>query len=184
MTAPNTPDPTNPPQLPRPGSPATPYNSPGALDDPNAGYSPQATHQRMPNETAEDYQRRRQALELETESRRLQLAKHNAKAARIGLIADRLINAVYYLIGALEILLGLRLILRVSGANTDNVFASFIYNLSEPFVAPFSTLFVSPTAEGSRYIFDVNLLVAMLVYALLGLLASRLIRVLIGDTSR
>lgn len=151
---------------------------------PNAGYSSHATHQRLPNETAAEYQERRQALELEAEARRLEVAERRARSARTNLTADRLINGVYFLIGALEVLLTLRLILRISGANVENAFAGFIYGLSAPFVAPFSTLFVSPTAEGARYIFDINLLVAILVYGLLGLLAGRLIRVLVGDTSR
>ncbi len=70
----------------------------------------------------------------------------------------------------------LRFILRVTGANPDNTFAQFIYNLSAPFVAPFSTLFVSPTADGGANIFDVNLLIAIVVYALLGSLAVWLVQ--------
>lgn len=167
-------------------SQGTPQQAPAesnGTSNPNAGYSSNATHQRLPNETAAEYQQRRQTLELNAEAQRLQVAERRARAARTNLTAVRLINGVYFLIGALEILLLLRFILRVSGANIENTFAGFIYTLSEPFVAPFSTLFISPTAEGARYIFDVNLLVAMLVYGLLGLLAGRLILVLVGDTT-
>jgi YggT family protein len=185
MNAPNSPNSEgdlSPNTLPNPISDPL-SNTQDSLDS-HSGYSSQATHQRLPNETAEEYQHRRHSLELETETRRLNVAKRNARAARTSLTTARLINGVYFLIGALETLLILRLILRLSGANSDNAFASFIYNLSEPFVASFSTLFVSPTAEGARYIFDVNLLVAMLVYGLLGLLVARLIKVLAGDITR
>ena len=157
---------------------------PSPAENADQGYSPLASYQRLPSETAEEYQQRRQALELETESRRLQQANRNARAARSNLTAQRIINGIYFLVGALEVLLLLRFILRISGANTQNTFASFILNLSEPFVAPFSTLFISPTAEGARFIFDVNLLVAILVYGILGLLAGRLVQVLVGDTGR
>lgn len=170
MTAPNDRAPSN-------------SSSPNSSSDPNQGYSSHATHQRLPNETAAEYQQRRQALELEAEARRLEIADRRARSARTNLTADRLINGVYYLIGALEILLVLRFVLRASGANIENSFAGFIYNLSGPFVAPFSTLFISPTAEGARYIFDLNLLAAMIAYGILGLLAGRLVRVLVGDTS-
>lgn len=51
-------------------------------------------------------------------------------------------------------------------------------------MAPFSTLFVSPTADGDRYIFDVNLLVAMLAYGILSFLAVCLIKVMVGDVFR
>lgn len=164
--------------------PSNNNGSPDPSGELNRGYSSQASHQRLPSETAEDYQRRRQALELETETRRLQQANRKARSARSNLTAQRIINGIYFLIGALEVLLLLRFILRVSGANSQNTFASFVLNLSEPFVAPFSTLFISPTAEGARFIFDVNLLIAMLVYGVLGLLAGRLIQVLVGDTRR
>lgn len=164
-------------------APVPPASAPSDSLASNPGYAAQATNQRLPSESLEDYRRRRQALEQEAEVQRLALANRNAKAARINRVAERFTNAVYFLIIALESLLALRLILRIAGANRDNSFAQFIYSLSTPFVAPFSTLFVSPTAEGARYIFDVNLLVAMLVYALLGLLVGRLIKVLVGDTA-
>jgi len=170
----------------RPSSNSVPNGnvSNGGAANPNQGYSAQASHQRLPSETAEEYQQRRRALELESETRRMQMADRSARAARSNLTAHRIINGVYFLVGALEVLLLLRFILRVSGANAENSFAQFIFNLSAPFVAPFSTLFVSPTAEGARFIFDVNLLVAMVVYGVLGLLAGQLIKVLVGDTSR
>ncbi|MBD0334322.1 MAG: YggT family protein, partial [Cyanobacteria bacterium Co-bin13] len=60
----------------------------------------------------------------------------------------------------------------------DNTFAGFIYSLSQPFVAPFSTLFISPTFEGNTHIFDVNILVAMAAYLVLALLAVWLVRLL------
>ena len=55
------------------------------------------------------------------------------------------------------------------------MFASFIMNLSDPFVAPFATLFISPTNADATRIFDINVLVAMVIYALLGALAIALV---------
>jgi uncharacterized protein YggT (Ycf19 family) len=80
----------------------------------------------------------------------------------------------------LEILLMIRFFLHFSGANTQNTFAQFIDNLSEPFIAPFSTLLISPVAGGGANIFDVNILVAIIIYALLGWLALWLVRFLYG----
>lgn len=76
----------------------------------------------------------------------------------------------------LEILLGLRFLLRLLGANPQNEFARLINNLSTPFIAPFSTLFISPTFGGRAYIFDVNIVIAIVAYALLGYLALSLVR--------
>lgn len=93
---------------------------------------------------------------------------------------DRIENSVYFLVGMLETLLLIRFFLRLTGANPDNMFASFIYRLSEPFVAPFSTLFISPTAKTDatigENIFDVNLVIAIVIYCLLGFLATWLVR--------
>ncbi|MGA7935939.1 MAG: YggT family protein, partial [Kovacikia sp.] len=83
-------------------------------------------------------------------------------------------------VGLLEVLLILRFVLRLTGANAQNTFAQFIYNLSEPFVAPFSTLFISPTVRDGVNIFDVNLMVAIVVYALLGWMAILLVRYIQG----
>lgn len=74
----------------------------------------------------------------------------------------------------------LRFVFRASGANTQNTVAQFIYNISDPFIAPFSTLFVSPVTGGGANIFDLNVLVAIVVYALLGWLAITLVQFLRG----
>jgi len=128
-----------------------------------------------PPQERENFERQRElvndeeAFRLRQEERRLEAAKRDNTFRWI-------INTIYLLIGLLEVLLVLRFILRVTGANPDNTFAKFIYNLSAPFVAPFSTLFVSPTADGGANIFDVNLLVAIVVYAILGSLAVWLVQ--------
>lgn len=98
-----------------------------------------------------------------------QVVRH--RQARQVTILDKFVQGVMYLVGALQILLGLRFLLRLTAANPENTFAEVIYGLSDPFVTPFSTLFISPTFNGSRHIFDLNILVAMAAYlALLGLL--------------
>ncbi|MEM6521171.1 MAG: YggT family protein [Cyanobacteria bacterium P01_C01_bin.70] len=98
-----------------------------------------------------------------------QEAARHTKARKLTAL-DMFVRGIIFLVTALELLLALRFILRLSGANSDNTFASGIYGLSQPFVNPFSTLFISPTFGGSQNIFDVNLLVAMAAYlALLAL---------------
>lgn len=50
-------------------------------------------------------------------------------------------NVVWYIAGLLEALLALRFILALLGANPANMFASLVYGISYPFVAPFFSLF-------------------------------------------
>ncbi|MDB9529166.1 YggT family protein [Oscillatoria sp. CS-180] len=115
----------------------------------------------------------------EDQHERQRLAQEAARhtKARKSTLLDKFVRGVIYLVAALEVLLGLRFLLRFTAANPDNTFAGFIYNLSQPFVNPFSTLFISPTFDGSRYIFDVNVLVAMAAYLALLALFLGLMRV-------
>ncbi|NEQ33967.1 MAG: hypothetical protein F6K04_23750, partial [Leptolyngbya sp. SIO4C5] len=99
-------------------------------------------------------------MQEEAERRRLHREEQYVESAQQNAIARKFEQGIYFLVGALELLLLLRFILRLSGANPANTFANVIYNLSEPFIAPFSTLFISPTFNGNLNIFDVNLLVA------------------------
>jgi len=113
---------------------------------------------------------RRQQLDQEREALRLRRDRDRLKAAKRRQVFGWIRNTIILLVGTLEILLALRLFLRLSRANPANAFAQFIFNLSDPFVAPFSTLFVSPTNADASRIFDLNLIFAMVIYALLGVL--------------
>ena len=48
---------------------------------------------------------------------------------------------IYYLLGALEILLAFRLILKLTGASMSSGFVSMIYGLSNIFIWPFEGIF-------------------------------------------
>lgn len=124
---------------------------------------------------------KRQELMQEQEAFRLREEERRLKVAERRVFFGRLCNGILLLVGALEILLVIRFFLRLFGANTGNTFAQFIYNLSDPFIAPFSTLFISPVAGGGANIFDVNVLIAIVVYALLGWLVIAVVRYLEGQ---
>ena len=80
-------------------------------------------------------------------------------------IRSRITNITYFVLAVLEIILLLRLFLRLLGANEASGFVSFLYNLSHIFVAPFNGIF-NDQALG-RSVFETSTLVAMIVYALL-----------------
>ncbi|MBV5260051.1 YggT family protein [Synechococcus moorigangaii CMS01] len=111
---------------------------------------------------------------------KLRQEQQKVDAIRKRVLFRRLENSVYILVGLLEVLLALRFFLRLSGANPENTFAQFIYGLSEPFVSPFSTLFISPVerteATLGDNILDLNLLIAIIIYGLLCFLATWIIR--------
>jgi hypothetical protein len=75
---------------------------------------------------------------------------------------------VWYILGVLEALMGIRFILKLLGANSSAGFTSFIYNVTYPMVAPFLGVFrISRVVAGS--IFEWTTLLAMAVYWLLAI---------------
>jgi hypothetical protein len=64
-------------------------------------------------------------------------------------------------------ILALRFLFVLLGANPDNAFANFIYSVSNPLVAPFFGLFNYSAVLGVAR-FEVFTVVAMAVYALVG----------------
>lgn len=80
------------------------------------------------------------------------------------------VSAVWWLVGALEVLLAFRFVLKLLGANPNSGFTEFIYALSGFFAAPFTGIFSSPTTEGdiTTAVFETATVVAMVVYALVG----------------
>ncbi|MDQ3065010.1 MAG: YggT family protein [bacterium] len=71
---------------------------------------------------------------------------------------------VYYIGGALLLLLAVRFMLLLLGASRSSGFVDFIYGLSGLFVAPFNGIFDEPRYGES--VFDSATLVAMVVYAI------------------
>jgi YggT family protein len=71
----------------------------------------------------------------------------------------RVVNIVYYLFGALELLLVVRVVLHLVGVNAENGFASFIYGLSALFVGPFASL-MQNSALSATSVLEVTTIIA------------------------
>ncbi len=117
----------------------------------------------------EHLHRRIEGIQLEEEERRIAEVRRRLALSKTN-------QVIYYLMGALGVLLILRVLLRLLGANPDNQFAGFIYALSSPFVTPFETLFTTPTFGNSA--FEFNALIAIAVYGLLTWLVIRLLELI------
>lgn len=74
---------------------------------------------------------------------------------------------VWYLTGAIVILLVMRVVLQILGANDSADFVNFIYSLSNIFAAPFYGIFGYQPTYGKSYL-EVSTIVAILVYAIVG----------------
>jgi hypothetical protein len=110
---------------------------------------------------------RHQDLNLNEKKRGIAAANQNSSIARV-------INIVYFMFGALELLLAVRVILQLVGVNAENGFASFVYGLSAPFVALFASLMQNPALSATS-VLEVTTLIAMLVWAIVAWLTGRLL---------
>ena len=79
------------------------------------------------------------------------------------------VNFIWYMYGLVSMLLGIRMIMKLFGANSTNRFVDFIYSVSGVLSAPFDTIFgVTKAKAGStQSIFEPSILVAIAVYALI-----------------
>ena len=89
---------------------------------------------------------------------------------------------IYFIFGALEILLIFRLILRLTGANGYSVFLGFIYGITSIFVVPFQGIFQQATGQGAvtTAVLEPATIVAVVVYAVLAVGIVKLLRILSG----
>lgn len=83
---------------------------------------------------------------------------------------------VWFIAGVILVLLALRFLFALLGANPASAFANFIYSVTAPLVAPFFGIFgYNFTAGQSR--FEFYTLVAMLIYALIAYGIARLVTI-------
>ena len=91
-----------------------------------------------------------------------QVIRDVAAERRLGLF--QITRIIWTFLGVLEILLGLRFMLKLIGANPESGFAWFVYGLSGLFVMPFTDLV--PSWLNGKTILEVTTLIAMAVYVL------------------
>lgn len=106
-----------------------------------------------------------QELNLREQERAMAAANQNSALARI-------VNIIYLLFGALQLLLVVRVVLHLIGANAGNGFASLVYGLSAPFVAVFANLVQNPVLSTTA-VLEITTIIAIIVYAILAWLVGR-----------
>lgn len=87
---------------------------------------------------------------------------------------------IWLIFGAIEALIGIRVILMLIGANPANTFTAFVYQLSELFLWPFRNIVPNPTFQNMTL--EITSIIAMIVYPLIAWAIVRLIWVLFYRT--
>jgi YGGT family len=90
-------------------------------------------------------------------------------------------RVVMFVFGVIELLILVRFVLLLVGANTQSGFVQWIHQISGVFMAPFNAIFGTQTINGA--VFEWSALVAIAVYALIAWLIVALIRALTPNRS-
>ncbi len=90
---------------------------------------------------------------------------------------------IYFIFGALEVLLAFRLIFKVAGASMASPFVSFIYRTTNLLILPFEGIFRRGVTKGieTTSVLEPSTIVAMVVYSVLVWGTVKLVRILSGE---
>jgi hypothetical protein len=90
---------------------------------------------------------------------------------------------IYFIFGALEILLVFRLVLKLMGASMASGFVGLVYGLTGIFILPFEGIFSRATTRGieTTSVLEPATIVAIIVYAILAFGIVRLVRIFSGE---
>ena|SRR5437764_514315 len=85
----------------------------------------------------------------------------------------RVQQAVYLFFGVIEVLIAIRFLLRLFGANQGAPFTSAMLAITAPFVAPFFGVFPNAAVSGS--VFEPASILAIIIYALLAWVIAKVV---------
>lgn len=88
--------------------------------------------------------------------------RHTEVRSPIEVVLSRV---VYYIFGVIEVLLAIRFVFGMFGANMAAPFVRLIYGVTDVFMVPFNAIFATQRLEGAT--FEWSVLVAIVVYALI-----------------
>ena len=79
----------------------------------------------------------------------------------------RAVQVIWFVTSVISTLIAIRFVLKLLGASLQSGFVTLMYNLTDALVAPFRAIFPATSAASSTV--DVAALVAIVIYALVGL---------------
>ncbi len=85
-------------------------------------------------------------------------------------------NLTYVTVMLVEVMLSLRFITRLLGANSKAPFIVWLYDNTTPLLAPFAQVFPSPSVNG-RFVLEFTTLFAIFVYTFIAYLALELLSI-------
>jgi hypothetical protein len=93
---------------------------------------------------------------------------------------DKLVDFLRWFATVLEVVLAIRFILKLIGADPTNLFAGFLYALTDIVLSPFSTIVHTPSLRTNQA-FEWSTLIAMGIYWLLFWAIMRFLRIIVSN---
>ena len=90
--------------------------------------------------------------------------------------ARRAYETIYLIFAVIVGAIVIRVILKVLGASTGVAFTHFMYNVTDPLLAPFRGIL--PTFVSGTTVFESSSLIAILIYGLIGIALARLVAIM------
>lgn len=105
-----------------------------------------------------------------------------SEAQRRAATAERIKQIIYFVFGAISVLLAVRFVLLLLGASQASPFVQFVYGLSGVFALPFTGIFGEPSFNAS--VIEWASLVGIVVYSLVAWGLAKLVDVTYAPTRR
>ena len=96
----------------------------------------------------------------------------------IALFLRSLVNGIISLV---ELLISVRIILKLFGASTTAPFVQWVYETSAPLLEPFLGMFPSPNLTGG-FVLEFSAIFALFVYAFIGYIVLEILAILVNPT--
>ena len=93
--------------------------------------------------------------------------EHPAKTYEQKKVIFRAYQAIWYILGVIEVLLAFRILLKLVGANPGSGFTDLVYIVSDPFALPFQG--VLGTSVSSSSVVEWSTFIAMIVYGVIAI---------------
>ncbi len=100
------------------------------------------------------------------------------------MLTTRMLPALVQVVASLvELVLGLRIVLKLFDANPSTPFVNWVYQTTQPLLTPFEGMFPSPTLTGG-FVIEFSTVFALMAYAFIGYLLVEIIDLLEVNTTR
>jgi uncharacterized protein YggT (Ycf19 family) len=92
-------------------------------------------------------------------------------------------SLVNLVISLVELIISLRIVLKLFGASQQASFVQWVYETSEPLLQPFIGMFPSPNVSGG-FVIEFSALFGLLVYAFLGYILLDVLNTIVNPADR